>query len=104
MRFGIHIPASVSMIGRVVRAEQLGFDSVYFGDSPIIYSDVFASMALAAQAIKKITIGTGITVPGIRMPHVIAAVPLSHAASSLDIALAALRCGVIDRRPDNVAL
>lgn len=73
MKFGIHGPATVSRIDRIVRAEQLGYDAVYFGDSPIIYSDVFATMALAAQATKKMTIGTGIAVAGLRMPQTVAA-------------------------------
>jgi 5,10-methylenetetrahydromethanopterin reductase len=73
MKFGIMGPADVTGVARAVRAEQLGYDALWFGDSPMIYSDVFVVMALAAQATKKVTVGTGVAVAGIRMAHTAAA-------------------------------
>lgn len=73
MKFGVYGPADVSTIERSVRAEQLGYDWVAFSDSPMQFSDVFATMALAAQATKKLTIGASVAAVGIRLPTVAAA-------------------------------
>ncbi len=74
MKFGIHGPAHVTRsVQTAVRAEQLGYDAVSFGDSQMIWSDVYATMALAAQATSRISIGSGVSVVGTRQAPVVAA-------------------------------
>ncbi|MCS5735749.1 LLM class flavin-dependent oxidoreductase [Herbiconiux daphne] len=72
MKFGVYGPASVSTIERSVRAEQIGYDFVSFSDSPMAFSDVFATAALTAQATKTLTVGISVAAAGIRLPTVAA--------------------------------
>ncbi len=72
MEFGVTFPSKISDYKLVMLAEELGFDQVWFFDSQMIYSDVYATMALAAHSTKKIKIGTGVAVPTTRMAPVIA--------------------------------
>jgi 5,10-methylenetetrahydromethanopterin reductase len=53
-------------------AEELGFDQAWFFDSQMIYSDVYATMAIAAHSTQKIRLATGVAVPSTRMAPVIA--------------------------------
>ena len=53
-------------------AEDLGFTSVWFYDSQMLYSDIYATMALVAEHTKRIKIGTGIAVPSNRIAPVTA--------------------------------
>jgi 5,10-methylenetetrahydromethanopterin reductase len=45
---------------------------MWFFDSPILYTDVFVAMALAADRTERIELGTGVVVPSNRIPPVIA--------------------------------
>jgi alkanesulfonate monooxygenase SsuD/methylene tetrahydromethanopterin reductase-like flavin-dependent oxidoreductase (luciferase family) len=56
-----------------VRAEELGFASLWFADSQMIWSDVYATLALAADRTSRIRVGTGIAVTGTRPAPVTAA-------------------------------
>jgi len=51
----------------VKRAEELGFSHAWFYDSPMLYTDVFVAMALAAHATTSIKLATGVLVPGNRI-------------------------------------
>lgn len=53
-------------------AEDLGYDAVWFPDSQMIWSDCYATMALAAQSTSTIKIGTGVAIPGTRIAPVTA--------------------------------
>jgi 5,10-methylenetetrahydromethanopterin reductase len=53
-------------------AEDLGFTSVWFYDSQMLYSDIYATMTLVAEHTKRIKIGTGIVVPSNRIAPVTA--------------------------------
>ena len=53
-------------------AEDVGFDSVWFPDSQMIWSDCYSTMALAAQATSKVRLGTGVSIPGTRIAPVTA--------------------------------
>ena len=55
-----------------ILAEQMGFSNVWFVDSQMITSDVYACMALAAEHTETIRLGTGVTIVGTRIPPVIA--------------------------------
>jgi len=72
MRFGLNFPARIDSWKDLVVAEDLGFTSAWFYDSQMLYSDIYASMALAAEHTKRIKIGTGIAVPSNRVPPVTA--------------------------------
>ena len=51
-----------------VRLEQRGYASAWFADSPTIWSDCYASLALAAERTTRIRLGTGVAVAGLRLP------------------------------------
>jgi alkanesulfonate monooxygenase SsuD/methylene tetrahydromethanopterin reductase-like flavin-dependent oxidoreductase (luciferase family) len=72
MDFGVTFPSKISDYNLVMLAEEVGFQQAWFFDSQMIYSDVYATMALAAHTTKKIRLATGVAVPSTRMAPVIA--------------------------------
>lgn len=72
MEFGVTFTSRIGDHDLVAVAESLGFDQAWFFDSQMIYSDVYATMALAAQATRRIKLATGVAVPSTRMAPVIA--------------------------------
>jgi 5,10-methylenetetrahydromethanopterin reductase len=72
MEFGVAFPSKVGDHELVVLAEQLGYDEAWFYDSQMIYSDVYATMAVAAYRTSRIRLGTGVAVPATRMAPTIA--------------------------------
>ena len=73
MKFGICIAARPQDVDYVVRAEQLGFSDVWVADSQMIWSDVYAVMALIATRTSTMRVGTGVAVPSTRIAPVTAA-------------------------------
>jgi 5,10-methylenetetrahydromethanopterin reductase len=73
MDIGVCVASDVSDIDYAVLAEDLGFAALWFADSQMIWSDVFATMALAAARTERIRIGTGVAVAGTRPATVLAA-------------------------------
>src|SRR6266446_3261619 len=59
--------------------EGLGYDRAWVPDSQMIWSDCYATMALAAQATKRIKVGTGVAIPGTRIAPVTA-----HSVASIN--------------------
>jgi 5,10-methylenetetrahydromethanopterin reductase len=53
-------------------AEELGYDRAWVPDSQMIWSDCYATLALAAVNTKRIKIGTGVAIPGTRIAPVTA--------------------------------
>ncbi len=72
MEFGVVFPSRVGDHDLVALAESLGFRTAWFYDSQMIYSDVYATMALAADRTSRIRLATGVAVPSTRMGPVIA--------------------------------
>jgi 5,10-methylenetetrahydromethanopterin reductase len=75
VRVGLRIPpcAPVGEIaGLAAEAEQAGFDEVWFPDSQLLWRDVFAVAAAAAQATSRIGLGTAVTNVVTRHPAVLA--------------------------------
>ncbi len=72
MKFGVLANTSISDWELAVFAENQGYDSIWFGDSQMIWSDVYATMALAAHNTSRIRIGSGVSIAGIRIPPVAA--------------------------------
>jgi alkanesulfonate monooxygenase SsuD/methylene tetrahydromethanopterin reductase-like flavin-dependent oxidoreductase (luciferase family) len=71
MDFGI-VTAKVDEIGYITHAENLGYSHCWVTDSPIIRSNCWAVLALAAQATRTMRIGTGVNVPALRLAPVAA--------------------------------
>jgi alkanesulfonate monooxygenase SsuD/methylene tetrahydromethanopterin reductase-like flavin-dependent oxidoreductase (luciferase family) len=72
MEFGICVDTHIDKWDLVRYAEELGYDRAWIPDSQMIWSDCYAVMALAAQATKRIKIGTGVSIPGTRIAPVTA--------------------------------
>lgn len=71
MEFGV-VTAKIDEIGYITHAENLGYRHCWVTDSPIIRSNCWAVLALAAQATRTMRIGTGVSVPGLRLAPVAA--------------------------------
>jgi 5,10-methylenetetrahydromethanopterin reductase len=72
MDFGVVFTSRIGDHDLVALAESLGFAQAWFFDSQMIYSDVYATMALAADRTRRIRLGTGVAVPSTRMAPTIA--------------------------------
>ena len=73
MDFGICVASHVNDIDYIVRAEELGYKSAWLADSQMLWSDCYATLALAAVNTKRIRLGTGVAVTGTRSAPVTAA-------------------------------
>jgi alkanesulfonate monooxygenase SsuD/methylene tetrahydromethanopterin reductase-like flavin-dependent oxidoreductase (luciferase family) len=63
----------ISDIDYIVLAEELGYDSAWVADSQMIWSDCYATLALAAVRTSRIKLGTGVAIAGTRIAPVTAA-------------------------------
>ena len=72
MDIGISIPSYIDAWREVQAAEEAGFTHAWFFDSQLIYSDVYATMALAAQNTQRIRLGTLVAIPTNRLAPVTA--------------------------------
>jgi len=72
MEFGICFDTHVDKWDLIRYVEELGYDRAWVPDSQMIWSDCYATMALAAQATKRIKIGTGVAIAGVRIAPVTA--------------------------------
>ncbi len=72
MKFGIMFDTHIDKWDLIRYAEELGYDTAYFPDSEMMWSDCYATLALAAFNTKRIRIGTGISAPGVRIAPVTA--------------------------------
>jgi alkanesulfonate monooxygenase SsuD/methylene tetrahydromethanopterin reductase-like flavin-dependent oxidoreductase (luciferase family) len=72
MEFGICFDTHVDKWELIRYAEELGYDRAWVPDSQMIWSDCYATMALAAQATRRIKIGTGVAIAGTRIAPVTA--------------------------------
>src|SRR5215475_2549020 len=72
MEFGIAVNTHITNWDVIRYAEELGFDRAWIGDSQMIWSDCYATMALAAQNTKRIKLGTGVAIAGTRIAPVTA--------------------------------
>ena len=66
MDFGI-VTAKVDEIGYITHAENLGYTHAWVTDSPMIRSNCWAVLALAAQQTRRMRLGTAVNVPGLRL-------------------------------------
>ena len=73
MDFGVCVASHINDIDYVVRAEALGYSHAWLADSQMLWSDCYATLALAADRTSTIRLGTGVAVSGTRPPPVTAA-------------------------------
>jgi alkanesulfonate monooxygenase SsuD/methylene tetrahydromethanopterin reductase-like flavin-dependent oxidoreductase (luciferase family) len=73
MEFGICVASRPADLEYVVEAERLGFTHCWMADSQMIWSDVYAMLALAAERTTTMRLGTGVAVAGTRPSSVTAA-------------------------------
>ncbi len=73
MDIGICVASHINDIGYVVRAEELGYSHAWLADSQMLWSDCYATLALAASRTHSIHLGTGVAVSGTRPAPVNAA-------------------------------
>ncbi len=66
------VTAKVDEIGYITHAENLGYTHCWVTDSPMIRSNCWAVLALAAQQTRSMRLGTAIAVPGLRLAPVAA--------------------------------
>jgi 5,10-methylenetetrahydromethanopterin reductase len=71
MDFGV-VTAKVDEIGYIAHAENLGYSHCWVTDSPMIRSNCWAVLALAARETRTMRLGTGVNVPGLRLAPVVA--------------------------------
>jgi alkanesulfonate monooxygenase SsuD/methylene tetrahydromethanopterin reductase-like flavin-dependent oxidoreductase (luciferase family) len=72
MEFGVCVDTHISKWDLVRYAEELGYERAWIPDSQMIWSDCYATMALAAHHTSRIKIGTGVSIPGTRIAPVTA--------------------------------
>ncbi len=73
MKFGICVAAKISNIELIEVADELGYDSAWVADSQMIWSDCYATLAVAALRTERIQLGTGVAIAGTRIAPVTAA-------------------------------
>ncbi|MEU6256877.1 LLM class flavin-dependent oxidoreductase [Streptomyces sp. NPDC047043] len=82
LRIGIRVPPcdrADRITDTVRRAEQLGFDDVWFPDSQLLWRDVFTTLTAAALGTERIGLGTAVTNLATRHPAVLASAARSVA-------------------------
>ena len=68
MRVGVFLAPVRDTPDHIALAEELGFASAWCYDSPLLYHDPFAALARAADRTRRIELGVGVLVPGLRAP------------------------------------
>ncbi len=72
MRISVFFAPVAATPEHIRLAEDLGFHRAWCYDSPLLYHDVFATLARAADRTSRIGLGVGVLVPGLRAPVVTA--------------------------------
>ncbi len=80
MKFSLHIETRISDWRIIKDLEDYGYDAVWVPDTQMMWSDCYATMAVAAVNTSKIRMGTGIAVPGTRI-----APTTAHSIASVNV-------------------
>ncbi len=67
MKYSLHVSTRITDWKFIRELEDLGYDAAWVPDSQMIWSDCYATMALAAANTSRIRIGTGVAIPGTRI-------------------------------------
>ena len=110
VRFGVHVHLEgpvPEVIERVVLAEELGYDSVWVGDSQMIMPDPYAVLGACALQTKRITLGIGVSNTSTRHPTVIASglsalADLAPGRVAAAIGVGGSSHGALGRKPDKL--
>jgi alkanesulfonate monooxygenase SsuD/methylene tetrahydromethanopterin reductase-like flavin-dependent oxidoreductase (luciferase family) len=73
VKFSCHVQTRIADYRIAKDLEDLGYDAIWFPDTQMMWSDCYATMALAAQCTSKIRIGTGVAITGTRIAPTTAA-------------------------------
>jgi 5,10-methylenetetrahydromethanopterin reductase len=66
MQLSCAFPAAIRHLDHAVIAEDLGYENVWFYDSPALYEDVWMVLALAAERTSRVGLGPAVLVPDLR--------------------------------------
>ncbi|WBB58303.1 LLM class flavin-dependent oxidoreductase [Streptomyces sp. WMMC500] len=66
MRAGVVVAAQPGVEDLALRAEELGLDSFWVYDTPMVHGDPFVALSLCAKATRGIRLGIGVTSPALR--------------------------------------
>jgi len=66
VKVSVGVPPGPQARALALRAEALGYDRIWLYDSAAIYEDVWAHLALIADATERIGLGTAVLVPNLR--------------------------------------
>jgi alkanesulfonate monooxygenase SsuD/methylene tetrahydromethanopterin reductase-like flavin-dependent oxidoreductase (luciferase family) len=72
MEFSLTVATKIDDWQLIKYAEDLGYDRAWVPDSQMIWSDCYATLALAAHNTSRIKLGTGVAIPGVRIAPVTA--------------------------------
>jgi alkanesulfonate monooxygenase SsuD/methylene tetrahydromethanopterin reductase-like flavin-dependent oxidoreductase (luciferase family) len=72
MQFSITVQTKIDDWQLIKEAEELGFDAAWVPDTQMVWSDCYATMALAAANTSRIKLGTGVSIAGVRIAPVTA--------------------------------
>ena len=72
MKFGVTVVPRISDWKLFVDLDSMGYDCAWAADSQMLYSDAYATLALAAANTSRIRLGTGVSVAGVRLAPVTA--------------------------------
>src|ERR1041384_3241152 len=72
MEFSLTVATKIDDWQLIKYAEELGYDAAWVPDSQMIWSDCYATLALAAHNTSRIRLGTGVAIPGTRIAPVTA--------------------------------
>jgi len=67
------VAAKIDDVDHIVAAEAMGYASAWVADSQLLWSDPYATLAVAATRTERIRLGTGVAVAGLRPAPVTAA-------------------------------
>ena len=70
MQISCAFPPAPASVAHVELAERLGYRRAWFYDSPALYGDVWAVLALAATRTERIGLGPAVLIPNLRHPLV----------------------------------
>ncbi|MBK6659108.1 MAG: LLM class flavin-dependent oxidoreductase [Proteobacteria bacterium] len=73
MKFSLHVQTRITDWQVIKYLEDLGYDAAWVPDTQMMWSDCYATMALAAANTSKIHIGTGVAIAGTRIAPTTAA-------------------------------
>jgi 5,10-methylenetetrahydromethanopterin reductase len=98
MEISCAFPTALDSPDQIVLAEELGYDRAWLYDTPQQSTDVWVTLALAADRTERIGLGPGVLVPSLRHPMVNAAATANLAALAPGRVVVAFGTGFTGRR------